>query len=147
MSSPPYVDTSALAKWYLPESGSDAVESWIRSAAPIGVSGLTLVELRSLLARRRRERTIGEGDEMRVLAAVEMDLHAGHARRLPWSGEGAFDTAAALIARCVAPLRTLDALHLVAALDSGASVFATADRAQADAAVELGFDVVRFDAR
>lgn len=147
MSRVAYVDTSALAKWYLPEAGSEAVEAWIRSSAPIGVSGLALVELRSLLARRRRERMIGEGDERRVLAAVEMDLHAGHARRLPWSGDGAFDAASALIARCSAPLRTLDALHLVAALDSGCAVLATADRVQADAALELGFEVVRFDGR
>ena len=41
-------------------------------------------------------------------------------------------------------LRALDALHLAAARTVGASDFATADKAQADAAEALGFTVYRF---
>ena len=42
------------------------------------------------------------------------------------------------------PLRTLDALHLAAALGAAAAVLATADRVMARAAADLGLDVATF---
>ena len=41
------------------------------------------------------------------------------------------------------PLRTLDALHLTLAADLAVSVLATADGVMADAAVNMGLQVVR----
>ncbi len=51
-----YFDTSALAKWYLNEKGSDDVEKYIQDHGPVVISDHTAVEMRCLLARRRRER-------------------------------------------------------------------------------------------
>ena len=42
------------------------------------------------------------------------------------------------------PLRTLDALHLAIALDTGADLLATADRIMASAAKSLGLPVATF---
>lgn len=42
------------------------------------------------------------------------------------------------------PLRTLDALHLTLAADLAVSMLATADGVMADAAVNMGLQVVRF---
>ena len=50
-----YFDTSALAKWYLNEPRSEEVEEYIQAHGPVGISDLTVVEMRSLLSRRRRE--------------------------------------------------------------------------------------------
>jgi len=54
MSEVVYIDTSALAKWYLNEDRSADVEAFLTKTGPAAVSTLTLVEMRSLLARRRR---------------------------------------------------------------------------------------------
>ena len=51
-----YFDTSALAKWYLNEARSDDVERYIQEHGPVAISELTVVEMRCLLARRRREK-------------------------------------------------------------------------------------------
>jgi uncharacterized protein len=50
-----YFDTSALAKWYLNEENSDKVENYLQEQGVVAISELTVVEMRSLLARRRRE--------------------------------------------------------------------------------------------
>jgi hypothetical protein len=51
----PYLDTSALAKWYLSEPFSEAFEEFIQEQETAAISRLTVVEFRCLLARRRRE--------------------------------------------------------------------------------------------
>lgn len=51
----PYLDTSALAKWYLNEPFSEKFEAFIQEYSTAAISRLTVVELRCLLARRRRD--------------------------------------------------------------------------------------------
>jgi len=53
-----YFDTSALAKWYVKEPESGSVEKYIHEHGPIDISDLTIVEMRSLFSRHRRERNI-----------------------------------------------------------------------------------------
>jgi predicted nucleic acid-binding protein len=140
---PPFIDTSALAKWYLPEARSDELEAWVQEHAPVAISSVTLVELRSLLARRRRIGELDPGQEDRVFATFEEDLMAGNLRLVPPEAED-MRSAADLIARCRAPLRSLDAIHLATALRLGAPLLATADRVQAAAALELEIALVWF---
>jgi len=51
-----YFDTSALAKWYINETRSDDVEKYLQKHGPVTISDFTIVEMRCLLARRRREK-------------------------------------------------------------------------------------------
>ena len=53
-----YIDTSALAKWYLNESRSEDFAAWIQTEAGAHISTLTVVEMRCLLARRRRNQEL-----------------------------------------------------------------------------------------
>jgi predicted nucleic acid-binding protein len=53
-----YLDTSSLAKIYVPESGSDKVRALVAGAAVVTTSRVAYPELRAALARRRRERTL-----------------------------------------------------------------------------------------
>ena len=139
-----YLDTSALAKWYLNEAHSDKVEKYIQEQGPVMISDLTVVEMRSLLARRRREKSIDLNLEMKVLATFQEDIRKNFllCQRLPdglaW---GAVNLISAL---SEVPLRTLDALHLAIAKEIQAEIFATADRVMAAGAEALGFTVVRF---
>lgn len=139
-----YFDTSALAKWYLNEELSDEVEGYIQEHGPVAISDLTAVEMRSLLARRRREREIDIRTETRVFAVFEEDVRRGFLTRHPLPATVAAG-AVNLIASCPAvPLRSLDAMHLVAAQEIGAAVLATSDRIMAAGAEALGLAVVRF---
>ena len=56
-----YVDSSALAKWDPNESGSAEFVAFIRTQQVALISRLTLVEIRSLLARRLRAGDITAG--------------------------------------------------------------------------------------
>jgi uncharacterized protein len=140
----PYLDTSVVAKWYLNEPFSEEVEEFLRGLARAWVSSLTAVELRCLLARRRRNGEITERLEGRVWAAFEDDISRGYLERLPLTDDYAAE-ALRLMGRLEDhPLRAMDALHLAVASEACAGVIATADRVMAAAAAAAGFDVVRF---
>lgn len=49
-----YIDTGALAKWYLPESGSESFSEWMGQREDTCISSLTITEFRCLLSRRQR---------------------------------------------------------------------------------------------
>jgi predicted nucleic acid-binding protein len=65
-SSPIYLDTSAVAKLFLPEPDSDAVESVLRGRRDLYLSDLAVTELTSVLVRRVRERSL-DGSDARKL--------------------------------------------------------------------------------
>ena len=139
-----YFDTSALAKWYLDEFGSDEVEAYLQSRSTVAISTLTLVEMRSLLARRRREGILGTEQEGKVLAAFEEDVHRRHLIRHPVDDQSVEGAARILSLLRESGLKTLDALHLSIARDVGSRILATADRVMADAARDLDMEVAWF---
>ena len=140
----PYLDTSALAKWYLNEPFSEAFEEFIRAQPAAAISRLTVVELRCLLARRRRAGEITKAIETRVYAAFEKDVSGGSLQVHPVV-DGHVIAALGLIERLGRyPLRTLDALHLAIAQGIHCRQLATADKTMADAGKAAGLEVVRF---
>lgn len=140
----PYLDTSALAKWYLNEPYSELFEEFIQAQATAAISRLTVVEFRCLLARRRRAGDITKAVESRVYAAFEKDVGAGFLQVYPVADEHLI-AALGLITRLGRyPLRTLDALHLAIALAIHCRQLATADKTMADAGKAAGLGVVRF---
>jgi uncharacterized protein len=144
-----YIDTSALAKWYVPEAGSEEFEEFVNSsAAPERVvSGLCPVELRCLLARRRRAGDFDADYERDACASFSRHVVGGLFVVRPLS-DLCLPRAIELIERLAPlPLRTLDALHLAAAAEAGAGLVATADGVMADAAEALGLDLAFFGPR
>jgi len=140
----PYIDTSALAKWYLNEAYSEAVEAFLRQQQEALISRLTVLEFHCLLGRRRRAAEIDAGIQRRVLATFEADLRAGFLSVHPLEDAHVL-RAVDLVSRLRShPLRSLDALHLAVTLDLGCPAIATADRILADAAAALGLEVARF---
>jgi hypothetical protein len=140
-----YFDTSALAKWYLNEVGSDDVEKYIQQHGPVDISDLTIVEMRCLLARRRRERNIDTQTEIKIFATFEEDIRQRYLVCHPLP-EGLAKGAVNLISvHPELPIRTLDALHLMIAKEIQAEVLATADHVMVAGAKAMGFSVVRFD--
>ncbi|MBM5810404.1 MAG: type II toxin-antitoxin system VapC family toxin [Gammaproteobacteria bacterium] len=140
----PYLDTSALAKWYLNEAFSAEFAAFMQQQSAAAISRLTVVEFRCLLARRRRAGDINRIIESRVSAVFERDIGAGFLVMYPVADEHVA-AAAEMISRLRRyPLRTLDALHLAIALAIRCRQLATADRVMADAARASGLRVVRF---
>ncbi|HVU12519.1 MAG TPA: type II toxin-antitoxin system VapC family toxin [Phototrophicaceae bacterium] len=138
-----FVDTSTLAKRYLAEAGSAWVQSWIVPSAGnmIVVSEIALAEVRSLLARRVREGLPLNDANSAKLAFL---LHMRREYQVIALKRRGLVTAGDLTEKY--PLRTLDAIHLAAALQMRSSlalpvIFITADKHQAAAAASEGFAV------
>ena len=139
-----YLDTSALAKWYVNERGSDAFVAYLQGLDSAAVSSLTRAEMRSLFARRRRMGDFDAALEAILFSAFLDDIASG-ALLLHPVDDVRFDDAVNLIGRYPEhPLRTLDALHLSVARHLGVERLATADAVMADAARSMGFSVDQF---
>ena len=140
-----YFDTSALAKWYLNEVGSGDVEKYIQEHGPVDMSDLTVVEMRCLLARRRREGNINPKTEIKIFATFEEDIRQRFLICHPLPDGLTAGAVNLLSVHPDLPIRALDALHLMIAREIQAEVLATADRVMATGAKAMGFSVVRFD--
>lgn len=139
-----YLDTSALAKWYLNEAGSEAFVEFLQGLDSAVISSLSVTEMRSLLSRRRCMGDLSVELESVLFAALLDDIDRGWLQRYPLD-DARFAEATNLIARYPEhPLRTLDALNLTVAADLAVSIVATADGVMADAAASMGFQVARF---
>jgi predicted nucleic acid-binding protein len=140
-----YFDTSALAKWYLPEEQSNEVEKYIQEHGPVVISDLTVVEMRNLLARHRREGSLDPNTEIKVFATFEEDIRQKFLICHPLSDGVARGAVNLLSVLCDLPLRMIDAMHLAMAKEIQSDILATADPVMASAGEKLGLSVVRFD--
>jgi predicted nucleic acid-binding protein len=140
-----YFDTSALAKWYLPEEQSNEVENYIQDHGPVVISELTVLEMRDLLARHRREGSLDPNTEIKVFATFEEDIRQKFLICHPLSDGLVRGAVNLLSVLCDLPLRMVDAIHLAMAKEIQTDIFATADSNMAAGAQAMGFSVVRFD--
>ena len=132
-----------MAKWYVLEPGSHEFVSFVNEEPELRISRLCGVELRCLLARRRRSGLIDEDYESRAYQRFLQQLASGYLTLVALLDEHLIE-ASPLIDSVTAPLRTLDAIHLATARSIGCSRLATGDRVMQAAAVQLGLDVVFF---
>ncbi len=139
-----YFDTSALAKWYMNESRSDDVEVFIQQHGPVAISDLTIVEMRCLLFRRRREKTLTMGMEAEIFATFQEDIRRRFLICHPFPAGLAMGAVNLMVFLPDIPVRALDAMHLVMAKEIGSEVLATADRIMAEAGKALSLKVARF---
>ena len=100
-----------------------------------------MVEMRCLLARRRRAGLLTLELERLVYGRFTEQVAAGYLQLVPMP-EALLIDAWGLIERLPeVPLRTLDALHLAAAQLAAATTVATADAVMREAVTALGLDV------
>lgn len=139
-----YLDTSALAKWYLPESGSDSFSDWMQEQTETCISSLTLTEFRCLLARKQRMQLLNPLQVQEVYAQFQEDIRTGQLFRYSVLDDH-FLNAELLIEKLPSfALRTMDALHLSIARDIGVEMLATADIVMEKAARLLEMEVIFF---
>lgn len=142
---PVYIDTSALAKWYVNEANSEAFAEWIQQQDDACISSLTVTEMRCLLARRQRAGDFSGDLEQEIFAAFSDDIQLGHIFLRPLQDEHAAMATRLIDQLPQIPLRTLDAMHLSIARALDCKHLATADRIMAEAAETIHIEVVRFD--
>ena len=139
-----YIDTSALAKWYLPEIGSEVFSQWIQSQDDTCISSLTITEFRCLLARRRRMEMLSALEVQQIYAKFRQDIEDSHLINYPVENRHILNASLMIESLPSVPLRTLDALHLTIAHDIPVKIIATADKVMAQSAQLLDFEVVLF---
>jgi predicted nucleic acid-binding protein len=139
-----FVDSSALAKRYIKETGSSWILSWIEPDAGniVIISELALVEIRSLLMRRVREGAYTLTDANALYADFRIHYREDYLV-IPVDNER-LESAETLLTKH--KLRTLDAIQLACALHAsnilGESLrFVSGDFNLNTAAVSEGFEI------
>lgn len=135
-----FADSSALAKLYLEEAGSDEVRA---ITGRLAISALALVEVASAIWRKSREGTIEPYEASLLHGELDSDGVASYAVVAPTPRVLA--EAADLVARH--PLRAMDAIQLSSALAVQRAqpepvTFATFDRALARVALAERLEVL-----
>jgi uncharacterized protein len=133
---PVYLDASALAKLYLPEPESVALDRALQGRRDLTVSDLAVTDLLAALAERRlakREASLAQRARLALLG----DLDSGMYRRAEIA-PATHRAAERLLASARPPLRAADALHLALAMTAGVATFLSYDARRAEAARGLG---------
>lgn len=134
-----FADSSALAKRYIADEGSEHFDRLLRDARSLAVSVLCLPEIISALCRRRRERHLTGSQYAAAKAALEADL--SDATMIAIIDEVLLGSVRLLESH---PLRASEAIHISSALIWKADAFASADGHQCAAAKAAGLRVIRF---
>jgi uncharacterized protein len=131
-----FFDSSALAKRYVVEPGSDRVEQILLGASSLGISVLCLPEVLSALCRRRRERVLSHAQYARAKQALLEDIRDSSVVNIT---DGVVARATEFLERW--PLRSSDSIHVASAAEWSAELFVSADDRQCAAARAYGLHV------
>ncbi len=127
------LDSSAFAKRFVEEQGSDAVEAVCAQASELGLSVLCVPEVISALTRRLRERVLTPPQYLQAKQRLLDDVRDADIIQLTPSVVGS-----AIQVLEASPVRAMDALHIACALEWGADLFGSADARQLAAAKRAG---------
>lgn len=132
-----FLDTSAFAKRYVAEQGSDKVIALCQQADSLIISVICLPELISTLSRLLREKKLAKADYRKLKGDALADLaDVDICQFTP-------DILTSVVSLLEShPLRTMDALHVACALVVEPDIFVSADRRQLSSAQKAGLKVV-----
>ncbi len=127
------VDSSAFAKRYVLEKGSESIDHFLQRASQLALCIILLPEIISGLNRRLREQILSPHEYSKVKRQLMDDVYDATILQIT----------PAVVSRSVKlletnVLRAMDAMHIACALEWQAELFVTADRKQLKAAVDAG---------
>ena len=128
-----YLDSSAFAKRFVDEEGSDKVEDTCNQATELGLSVICVPEIVSALNRRHRERGLTNHQYTQAKQHLIDDVRDASIINLTIPVIGA-----AITVLEANPIRAMDALHIACALEWGAELFVSSDKKQLTAAKRAG---------
>jgi predicted nucleic acid-binding protein len=128
-----FFDSSAFAKRYVDEPGSEAVESLCAAATELALSVVCIPEIISALNRRTRDRSLSASQYEAAKENLSADIRDAAIVNLTPH----------IITTCTtileaSPVRAMDALHVACAVQWGAELFVSADKRQIAAAKRAG---------
>ena len=132
-----FLDSSAFAKRFIEEAGSDRVASLCDKASSLGLSVLCVPEIVSALNRRRREGDLPPRRYAQVKQQLLDEIRDADIIQLT---PAVVECAIALLERNT--LRASDALHVACAVQWEAETFASADKQQLRAATRAGLNAL-----
>ncbi len=139
-----YADTSVLFSLYVTDANSPKADAWRQAnPVPLDFTGVHRIELRNALGLAVFQQRLTPAESAAAWQAVEQDLASGALVAKPdlW---GRLVREAELLAEHHTPdigSRSLDVLHVAAALVLGATEFCTLDTRQARLAQLAGLHV------
>jgi predicted nucleic acid-binding protein len=128
-----FLDSSAFAKRFVDEVGSDKVEDSCARASELGLSVICVPEIISALNRRRRERSLTATQYVEAKQRLLDDVRDADIINLAVPVIG---SAVGVLEE--SPVRAMDALHIACALEWGAQLFVSSDKKQLGAARRAG---------
>jgi predicted nucleic acid-binding protein len=128
-----FFDSSAFAKRYVEEPGSDTVAALCQEATDLALCVICVPEIVSAMNRRLRERRLTKSDYLSLKRYLLEDIRDATI----------IDLVPPVVAACIeiverSPVRAADALHVAAAQAWKADLFVTADQRQLAAARKAG---------
>jgi len=132
-----FLDTSALAKRYVEEPGSEELEELLASiATEVFVSTLAFVELASAMGRKLRNKEIEKAKAGEVIRELEEDWFELFVK-IPLEDTLA-EKAAAIALEYF--LKGADSVHLASAQETGAELFVASDNKLIRMAQKIGIN-------
>jgi len=128
-----YIDSSAFAKRFIEERGSNEVENICAKASELGLSVLCVPEIVSALSRRLREHTLTATQYNQAKQRLLDDVRDADIIALTPSVVGS-----AIMIIEASAVRAMDALHIACAIEWGAELFVSSDKQQLNAAKRAG---------
>jgi len=139
-----FFDSSVLVAFYLAEPHSAAARRAVTGEPPAPFTALHRLEVRNALRLQVGRERITREESDAVLRLLDDDLAAGRLAQIPVDLYAVFERAEALSARHTARLlsRSLDILHVAAALELGCTRFVSFDSRQVKLAAAAGLRAV-----
>ena len=135
------LDSSAFAKRYVGEVGSQEVDEICQATSVLALSVVCVPEIISALNRRMREKRLSAQEYLTAKSRLSEDV----------ADAVVVNLTPAVVARTVFlletnVLRAMDALHVASALEWGADLFVSCDERQLRAARRAGLQTKRIGA-
>ena len=139
-----YADTSVLFSLYVTDANSPRADAWRQAnPVPIGFTGFHRIELRNALSVAVFQQRLTTAEALAAWQEVQQDLASSQLVAKPDLWEKLVQEAESLAEHHTPVLgtRSLDILHVAAALVLGATEFCTFDTRQAKLAKAAGLHV------
>lgn len=127
------VDSSAFAKRYVQENGSEEIETYLQSASELALCIILVPEIISGLNRRLREQFLSAKFYNKLKSQLLEDVHDATVIQITPS---IISHAVKLLENNA--LRAMDSLHVACALEWKSDLFVTSDKRQFMAAKNAG---------